>query len=360
MKFQFPGFIFVSLVCLAAFGSMKDSADFSRNYQPDSAHFLRSDFQTGLEPAVRSQPIRLTSLPDSGKDALLLVAGPRGKVMVIGEKDGPSRRLPLWSDFSPEGQTILRQVAEDGRVPRVGTRDENPILLIDWPAEQSIRMPPADPSFFAQRSLIGRLPDNELMLSAWGGQLSRWIRETRYCGACGGSQEFYPAEVARWCPNCEQVSYPPIKPAVLIFLWRRREHDSGEVPFLVEEILLARAKNFRGNWFSVLAGYVDPGENLEKTVAREVEEEVGLRVRPGSVTYLASQAWPLSGSLMIAFHAEYESGDIVLQEEEIAEAGWYGRGQLPPTPGAFSLSGQLISAFDRGGLAALGIFPGNK
>jgi len=111
-----------------------------------------------------------------------------------------------------------------------------------------------------------------------------------------------------------------------------------------DELLLARNKAFADGFFSVLAGFVEPGESLEETVAREVREEVGLDVT--DIRYFGSQPWPFPHSLMIGFTAAYAGGEIRLQADEIAEAAWFHkRGELPRLPGKLSIARRLIDTF---------------
>lgn len=108
-----------------------------------------------------------------------------------------------------------------------------------------------------------------------------------------------------------------------------------------DEILLAHGRQFPGRFFSTLAGFVEAGESLEQTVHREIKEEVGIEVT--DVKYFDSQPWPFPHSLMIGFTAKYRSGDLVIQEDEIVEAGWYHADDLPPCPvGGMSIAGWLI------------------
>jgi NAD+ diphosphatase len=101
----------------------------------------------------------------------------------------------------------------------------------------------------------------------------------------------------------------------------------------------ARSKAF----FTALAGFVEPGESAEEAVAREIFEEAGVRVK--DVRYFSSQPWPFPHSLMIGFRARYLGGELVLQEDEIAEAGWYGPGELPMVPPTMSIAGRMIEAW---------------
>jgi NAD+ diphosphatase len=110
-----------------------------------------------------------------------------------------------------------------------------------------------------------------------------------------------------------------------------------------DEILLARSGRFERGLFSVLAGFVEPGETLEDAVAREVREEVGISI--SHITYFGSQPWPFPDSLMVGFTAEYSEGDLHIDGEEIVEAGWYGIGNLPTIPDKISIARKLIDSF---------------
>jgi NAD+ diphosphatase len=137
-------------------------------------------------------------------------------------------------------------------------------------------------------------------------QVIEWHRQHHYCGACGQVTSTAPTDRSRKCDACNIAFYPRLSPSIIVLITRD------------EEILLAKNANARGNFYSTLAGFVEPGESIEETVHREVFEEVGLRVK--NLRYYSSQSWPFPNSLMLGFHAEYESGEIVPQKGEIAEA----------------------------------------
>lgn len=162
--------------------------------------------------------------------------------------------------------------------------------------------------------------------------LSYWDGMTRFCGSCAAPMKRREGELAKVCTSCGRSIHPQIAPAVIVAVVREGK------------LLMAHSHRSRGNMFSVLAGFAEPGETLEHTVAREVLEESGVMVR--NVEYFASQPWPFPDSLMIAFTAEYASGDLAAQESEIRELRWVAPSELPPEiPGTFSIARRLIEWF---------------
>lgn len=165
-------------------------------------------------------------------------------------------------------------------------------------------------------------------------QVVEWDRNHKFCGRCGTKMENKTGERAKICPNCGLVNYPRISPAVIVAVVR-----DGK-------ILLARASRFRTKMFSVLAGFLEPGETFEECVKREICEEVNIKVK--NIKYFGSQPWPFPDSIMIGFTAEYESGEIKVDNEEIIEAGWYSPNDLPevPVPGRWSIARKLIDWYE--------------
>ena len=113
-----------------------------------------------------------------------------------------------------------------------------------------------------------------------------------------------------------------------------------------DEILLGRSKHFPKGMFSTLAGFIEPGESCEEALIREVREEVGINVK--NIKYFSSQNWPFPSQLMIGYFAEYDSGEIILEDEEIEEAYWFDLNKLPSIPPEGSISGQLIRSYIEG------------
>jgi len=189
-------------------------------------------------------------------------------------------------------------------------------------------------SFRNLRSLYGIVPDPVFALAGRAYQIVNWTLTHRFCGRCGGRTMTLPGERVMRCRRCRHDYYPRISPAVLVGVIRG------------DSILLARGHSFPKPWYSLIAGFVEPGETLEQCAAREVREETGIEI--GEIRYFGSQPWPFSHSLMIAFTARYLSGEIKLDTRELKDAGWFARAALPDLPGELSLSRKLIDWFNRG------------
>lgn len=162
-------------------------------------------------------------------------------------------------------------------------------------------------------------------------QVMEWDRTNQYCSRCGTKTERLPGERGKKCPNCGELFFPRISPAIIVLIKKERE------------ILLARSPNFPVGLYSLVAGFIEPGESAEAAVAREVGEEVGVKVK--NISYFGTQAWPFPNSLMIGFTAEYESGEIKPDGVEIEAADWFSVEELPVLPGKISISRKLIESF---------------
>ena len=110
-----------------------------------------------------------------------------------------------------------------------------------------------------------------------------------------------------------------------------------------EELLLTRGHQFPEGFYGVLAGFVEPGESLEDAVEREIQEEVALTVM--DIRYFGSQPWPYPHQIMIGFTASWAAGEIRVQEQELADAGWFTRDTLPHIPPKMSIARRLIDSF---------------
>lgn len=174
------------------------------------------------------------------------------------------------------------------------------------------------------------LPLAEYYLAGKAFQILNWDKNSRYCPMCG-VPTIQISPIAKKCPQCRQEIYPRISPAVIVLI---RKEDS---------ILLVHARNFRGTFNGLVAGFLEPGETLEECVHREVLEETGLRIK--NLKYFGSQPWPYPSGVMIGFTADYESGDIKLQQEELNAGAFYTKDNLPEIPRKLSLARKLIDAW---------------
>lgn len=160
-------------------------------------------------------------------------------------------------------------------------------------------------------------------------ELVYWDQNSRYCGCCGAPMK-WQTEISKHCTECGKELWPQLQTAIIVRVTR----NGGD------EILLVHAHNFRGHFYGLVAGFVETGETLEECVKREVWEETHLRIK--NIRYFASQPWPYPAGLMVGFTAEYESGELKLQREELGGGGWFNRENLPEIPNRSSLARWLI------------------
>ncbi|AUV28445.1 NAD(+) diphosphatase [Citrobacter sp. RHBSTW-00678] len=165
-------------------------------------------------------------------------------------------------------------------------------------------------------------------LAGRGVQLAEFYRSHKFCGYCGHPMHPSKTEWAMLCSHCRERYYPQIAPCIIVAI--RRD----------DAILLAQHVRHRNGVHTVLAGFVEVGETLEQAVAREVMEESGIKVK--NLRYVTSQPWPFPQSLMTAFMAEYDSGEIVIDPKELLEANWYRYDDLPLLPPLGTVARRLI------------------
>lgn len=185
--------------------------------------------------------------------------------------------------------------------------------------------------FLQMRSLVGQMDVSTYMNSARAKQLTEWDATMRLCPRCTTPLEQMEDEYAKGCPACGLHFYPPVSPAVIVAVFKD------------DAILLAHNERFPGGLYSLVAGFVEPGENLEQCVQREIAEEVGITVK--NVRYFGSQPWPFPHSLMIGFSADYEGGEIRPDGVEIMDAGWFTPEAMPDLPLHGSISRQIIDRY---------------
>jgi NAD+ diphosphatase len=160
-------------------------------------------------------------------------------------------------------------------------------------------------------------------------QMMSLYRRNIYCGICGARMTDHETDNARVCPECGNIVYPSLSPAVIVAV----EKDGM--------LLMGHNANFPPGRYSVLAGFVEPGETLEETIFREVYEESRVRVK--NITYFGSQPWPFPNSMMFGFKAEWESGEPVPHDGELTDVRWFSPDGLPDLPPPLSISRALIN-----------------
>jgi NAD+ diphosphatase len=190
------------------------------------------------------------------------------------------------------------------------------------------------------RETFDRLDEELIWIAGRANQLVDWNRSHRFCGRCGHPTDDRKEERAKICAACGLINYPRLSPAVIVAVVRG------------DRLLLASNKRFKPGFYSVLAGFVEPGETLEDCVAREIREEVGISVT--NIRYFGSQPWPFPNSLMVAFIADYAGGQIRIDRSEIADAAWFTADNLPAIPPRLTIARHLIDWFVNGRQATHG------
>ncbi len=239
----------------------------------------------------------------------------------------PDHRLPTRDELRGLGLDIpqnLWRFADHRGVPVFGVFVERSRLapLVDKP----VKTPDGDrPQLIDRRTAPDTMDVDECTQINRAFHLAYWDRNTTFCGSCAGPMTRIPEEIAKQCSSCGTISYPRISPAVIVAVVRKGK------------LLMAHSRRHAEGMYSILAGFVETGETLEYTVAREVFEETGIVVR--NVHYFASQPWPFPNSLMVGFTAEYGSG-------EIEDARWFSPQELPERiPDTYSIARRLIEWF---------------
>ena len=206
---------------------------------------------------------------------------------------------------------------------------QNIFLLRNWDSRTDQLLP----FLVDTRSTISLLSIPQLEVLSAGKKTQHWLENHRFCGRCGAPLELKPHDRVLSCPECQTGYYPKISPAVITAVMKG------------DEILLGHNKRFPEGLYSLIAGFVDPGESAETTVAREVLEETGIEVQ--NIRYYGSQPWPFPDSLMLGFIAEYRAGELRPDRQEILDARWFSLDNLPILPMRGSIARRMLE----------GIFP---
>lgn len=242
-----------------------------------------------------------------------------GRNKIIADVSHPTPTLPSLDDVA----SLLPDDAKPLPV-HADTIELLTLNILSWTDTPTLVAVDFRPLFFQM--------DHDLFSAACKAkQIAFWDKNSRFCPECG-SPMVYHSDISRVCPSCHHETYPPISPAIIVRIER------GD-----DEILLVKAKNFRGDHYGLVAGFLETNETLEQCVRREVREETGLEI--SDIQYAGNQPWPFPSGVMIGFTAKYASGDISIQASELRDARFFRRDNLPPLPDQMSIARQLIDAW---------------
>ncbi len=266
------------------------------------------------KPLLASQDLdRVLSLPPD-HPAVARHVGPR--VLLGREEDGTLVLAQDMSDLAPSPQAAGSDDATSGPVG-----ERHPDM-------------PAGSAFVDLRQVMTGLSPRDAELAATARALFGWHATHGFCARCGARSRMIHAGWQRYCDACGARHFPRTDPVVIMLV------TQGNA------VLVGRSPGFPAGMYSLLAGFVEPGETIEAAVRREVFEEAGVRV--GRVGYLASQPWPFPASLMLGCHAEALSRDITIDPAEIEDARWMSREEML---GAFAGQTSELLPARRGAIA---------
>ena len=257
-------------------------------------------------------------LPPSPEDTVFLFAPPQ---MLAREGEGREIRFPRLKDFARLPGELIYLFSIDGEKFFLAQPDG------EWEAPGF--------SLLHTGAIRGCTPPELSFAAATAMQLSRWYRDNRFCGRCGGEMARDTKERMLYCPRCKNTVYPKISPCIITGI------TDGD------RILLTKYARSGYNHYALVAGFCEIGESFEETLRREVAEEVGLEVE--NIRYWASQPWSFSDSLLAGFFCDVRGSRTPrLVDGELKEASWFSRAEIPVSDDGVSLTRAMIEAFRQG------------
>ncbi|WP_203142535.1 NAD(+) diphosphatase [Marinobacter mangrovi] len=251
--------------------------------------------------------------------------------------------IPGWSETPPRagdglvlarGQSVIRAAngwLHEATAPEAPLAGEAPVFLGHLDGRRvfvALAEKTDDDRTCGLREALFSVDEDLASLLSTASQVLQWQRDHRFCGRCGNPTRMHDRERAKWCDHCAIPFYPRLAPCVIVLI-----RDG-------ERLFLARSSRHTHGFYSLIAGFIEPGESAEEAVQREVMEETGLKVT--NIRYQASQPWPFPHQLMLGYFADYDGGDLQLQADELATADWFAPDQLPPVPPGYTIAGRLI------------------
>ncbi len=257
-------------------------------------------------------------LPPSPEDTVFLFAPPQ---MLAREGEGREIRFPRLKDFARLPGELIYLFSIDGEKFFLAQPDGE----VGGPGF----------SLLHTGAIRGCTPPELSFAAATAMQLSRWYRDNRFCGRCGGEMARDTKERMLYCPRCKNTVYPKISPCIITGI------TDGD------RILLTKYARSGYNHYALVAGFCEIGESFEETLRREVAEEVGLEVE--NIRYWASQPWSFSDSLLAGFFCDVRGSRTPrLVDGELKEASWFSRAEIPVSDDGVSLTRAMIEAFRQG------------
>ena len=232
----------------------------------------------------------------------------------------------------------LKWVGAVKRVFSLGASEENICMVADLVEPPSSL--PTGYAYIGLNKFFNVMEANSFRLVGQAYQIMQWLQANEFCAKCGHplKHDGFITNRSIKCTHCQTVYRPRISPAVIVAVVHSKYESQDS------KLLLASNINFPNRFYSMLAGFVEPGETLEECVHREIKEETGIQVC--NIRYFGSQPWPFPDSLMIGFTAEYAGGELVVDETELLSAGWFTYAELPKNiPNEKTIAGQLIRWF---------------
>lgn len=261
---------------------------------------------------------RYEPLSPSPDDRVFLFSPPK---MLAREGEGREIRFPRLKDFARLPGELIYLFSIDGEKFFLAQPDG------EWEAPGF--------SLLHTGAIRGCTPPELSFAAATAMQLSRWYRDNRFCGRCGGEMARDTKERMLYCPRCKNTVYPKISPCIITGI------TDGD------RILLTKYARSGYNHYALVAGFCEIGESFEETLRREVAEEVGLEVE--NIRYWNSQPWSFSDSLLAGFFCDVRGSRTPrLVDGELKEASWFSRAEIPVSDDGVSLTRAMIEAFRQG------------
>lgn len=267
---------------------------------PEALDRLMARPAAGVIPLWRGKPLM------AGTDAARRVARLNPGHPALSDAVAPPVFLGLEDGEGVWAVDISNWEPEDVDLASLG-------LFLD-PTEQRHPDIPGEACFAELRAVMTRITPRDAELAATAKAVLGWHQTHQFCARCGARSVQAMAGWQRDCPDCGGHHFPRTDPVVIMLI----THG--------DDVLLGRSPGWPEGMFSLLAGFVEPGETIEAAVRREVFEEAGVKVGP--VSYLASQPWPFPASLMLGCWGTAQSRDIVIDPNEIEQALWVSRDRL--------------------------------